>query len=316
MSKSIEEMTSASELEIVATRVFRAPRELAFKMWTDREHISNWWGPRGFTTTTHKMDVRPGGEWLFVMHGPDGTDYANKIVYREIAAPERLVYSHVSAPPFETTVTFAEVGDGTRVTAQMLFESTTLRDRCAKEHGAVEGLQQTLERLEEQVSKVSAEGAPEAAFEISREFNAPRELVFKAWTEAGRLAEWWGPKDFKIRVFKLDLRPRGIFHYSMTIPNGDEWWGRFVYREIVPPERLVFVNSFSGAEGGVTRAPFSPTFPLEVLSTITFTEHDGRTTLTLRGVPLNAQIHAAGLGRNAGSACRLSGEVVRVALQA
>jgi uncharacterized protein YndB with AHSA1/START domain len=281
-------MPTATEREIVATRVFHAPRELVFRMWTDREHISNWWGPRGFTTTTYEMDVRPGGVWRHVMHGPDGTDYENEIVYREIAEPELLVYSHVSPPPFETIVTFTKVGDNTQVTARMLFESATLRDRVAREHGAVEGLHQTLERLEEQVSKMSADGSPEREFTISREFNAPRELVFKAWTEAERLAEWWGPKGFKIRVAKLDVRPGGIFHYSMTTPGSEDWWGRFVYREVVPPERIVFVNSFSDAEGGVTRAPFSPTFPLEVLSTITFTEHDGRTTITLRGVPLNA----------------------------
>lgn len=288
MNKSVEEMPTVTAREIVATRVFHAPRELVFRMWTDREHISNWWGPRGFTTTTYEMDVRPGGVWGHVMHGPDGTDYDNKIVYREIAEPERLVYSHVSPPPFEMIVTFTQFGHNTQVTARMLFESATLRDRVAREHGAVEGLHQTLERLEEQVSNMPADGSPGREFTISREFNAPRELVFNAWTEAERLAEWWGPKGFKIRVAKLDVRPGGVFHYSMTTPGGEDWWGRFVYREVVPPERMVFVSSFSDAEGGVTRAPFNPAFPLEVLSTITFTEHDGRTTITLRGVPLNA----------------------------
>ena len=254
--------TAAADREIVAKRLFHAPRELVFKMWTSRKHISNWWGPRGLTTTTHEMDVRPGATWRFIMHGPDGRDYPNEIVYREIVEPERISYSHISSPPFETTVTFTVKGDGTEVTARMEFESAQLRNRVAKDHGAVEGLQQTLERLDEEVSKVVNAGSAVPEFVVTREFDAPRELVFKAWTERERLAAWWGPKGFKIRVAKLDLRPGGIFHYSMTTPAGDEWWGRFVYREISPPERLVYVNSFSNAEGGVTCAPMMPTFPL------------------------------------------------------
>jgi uncharacterized protein YndB with AHSA1/START domain len=83
--------TAAADREIVAKRLFHAPRELVFKMWTSRKHISNWWGSRGFTTTTHEMDVRPGGTWRFIMHGPDGRDYPKEIVYREIVKPERIL---------------------------------------------------------------------------------------------------------------------------------------------------------------------------------------------------------------------------------
>jgi len=89
-------------------------------------------------------------------------------------------------------------------------------------------------------------------------------------------------------VEKLDLKPGGVFHYSMTTPGGEEWWGRFIYREITPPERLVFVNSFSDDNAGLARAPFAPTFPLEMLSIVMFTEHNGKTTVALKAVPLNA----------------------------
>ena len=109
-----------------------------------------------------------------------------------------------------------------------------------------------------------------------------------AWTEAEHLARWWGPKGFPISVVKLDLRSGGVFLYSMRFPEGHEMWGKFVYREIAEPGRLVFINSFSDAEGGVTRHPLSPTWPLEVLSTVTFAEHDGKTTVTLKGIPVNA----------------------------
>ncbi len=125
-------------------------------------------------------------------------------------------------------------------------------------------------------------------FAISRTFDAPRDLVWKAWTDGARLAKWWGPKGCTLRVDKLDLRPGGIFIYAMEFQPGQSMWGRFVYREIVAPERLVFVNSFSDASGGITRAPFNEHWPLEVLNVLTLTERDGKTTLNLRGGPINA----------------------------
>jgi uncharacterized protein YndB with AHSA1/START domain len=139
--------------EIIATRRFDAPRDLVFRMWTEREHVAKWWGPRGFTLTIHEMDVRPGGAWRFIMHGPDGTDYRNEVIYDEIAPPERLVYTHVSAPRFQMTVSFDERGGGTEVTARMVFESAALRDQVIGKFGAVEGLHQTLDRLGEQLTQ-------------------------------------------------------------------------------------------------------------------------------------------------------------------
>jgi uncharacterized protein YndB with AHSA1/START domain len=125
-------------------------------------------------------------------------------------------------------------------------------------------------------------------FTISRVFDAPRSLLFKVQTEAQHLAKWWGPKGYDMLVAKLDLRPGGLFHYRMRSPEGHEMWGRFVYREIVAPERIVFVNSFSDEKGGIVRAPFAPDWPLEVLNVMTLTEAGGKTTLTLRGGPINA----------------------------
>jgi uncharacterized protein YndB with AHSA1/START domain len=125
-------------------------------------------------------------------------------------------------------------------------------------------------------------------FVVTRVFDAPRELVWKACTEAERLAQWWGPKGFAINVRMLDLRPGGMFHYSMRAPNGNEIWGKFIYREIVKPERIVFINSFSDETGATTRNPWLPGWPLEVLNTQTFTEQGGKTTLAIRGGPINA----------------------------
>jgi uncharacterized protein YndB with AHSA1/START domain len=125
-------------------------------------------------------------------------------------------------------------------------------------------------------------------FTISRTFDAPRSLVWQAWTDSKQLAQWWGPKGCKLRVDRLDFRPGGVFIYAMEFQPGQEMWGRFVYRDIVAPEKLIFINSFSDANGGITRAPFSPTWPLEIFNTLTLTEREGKTTLDLRGSPINA----------------------------
>jgi uncharacterized protein YndB with AHSA1/START domain len=128
----------------------------------------------------------------------------------------------------------------------------------------------------------------EQPFVITRVFNAPRELVWKAWTERERLMQWFGPKGFTMPIAKLDFRPGGTLHYCLRSPDGTEMWGKFAYREIVAPERIVLVNSFSDEKGNLTRHPFSPTWPLEMLATTTFAEQGGKTEVTLQWLPLNA----------------------------
>lgn len=123
---------------------------------------------------------------------------------------------------------------------------------------------------------------------INRIFAAPRDLVYKAWTEPERLARWWGPAGCDLRVARLDLRPGGVFLYAMEMPNTPPIWGKFTYREIVPPERLVFTNAFADEQGNSTRNPWMPVWPLEILNTLTLEEQDGNTSLTLRGGPLDA----------------------------
>jgi len=128
----------------------------------------------------------------------------------------------------------------------------------------------------------------EREFVITRVFDAPRTLVWKAWTEPERLMHWWGPKGFTMSAARVDLRAGGIFHYGMKGPDGGDMWGKFTFREVVAPERLVFVVSFSDEKGGVTRHPLNPDWPREILSTVTFSEQGGKTTLTVRWIPLNA----------------------------
>jgi uncharacterized protein YndB with AHSA1/START domain len=122
---------------------------------------------------------------------------------------------------------------------------------------------------------------------ISHEFDAPRELVFEAFSTADALAEWWGPKGFPITVVKLDFKPGGIFHYKAEI-NGQTMWGRFVYGQIEKPHLIEFIVSFSDEKGGIARAPFSNTWPLQIMNILSLTEQNGKTKMTLTGYPLNA----------------------------
>jgi len=152
MNLATEQTGSANE--IVLSRVFAAPRELVWQAMTDPEHVVHWWGPNGFTTTIKRMDFRVGGVWKHVMHGPDGTDYPNSSVFREIVAPERVVYSHGGGKKggpgahFVATWTFEAVdARTTRLTLRMVFDTPADRDVVVKEYGAIEGGKQTLQRL-------------------------------------------------------------------------------------------------------------------------------------------------------------------------
>src|SRR5262245_10160575 len=135
-------------------------------------------------------------------------------------------------------------------------------------------------------SKVAT--ATDAAFVITRVFDAPLSLTWKAWTEADQLKAWWGPKGCTIEVANLELRPGGFFHYNMRFANGTEWWGRFLYREIAARERILWLNSFSNAGCGITRAPFDSAIPPEILNDVTLAEQAGTTT-----PPLPAAQHGA-----------------------
>lgn len=128
-----------------------------------------------------------------------------------------------------------------------------------------------------------------AEFEISRVFDAPRDLVWRCFTEPEHMKQWWGPKGVKVVKSEMDLRPGGTYHYAMQMPDGAVMWGKFTYREIVPPSKLVFINCFSDEHGGVTRHPMAPNWPLEMLSTFSFEAlGNGKTRFTVRWAPYNA----------------------------
>jgi uncharacterized protein YndB with AHSA1/START domain len=288
MSRTTPASDSVADRELVLERVFSAPRELVFDAWTDPAHIAEWWGPQGFTTTIGQMEVRPGGIWRFVMHGPDGVDYLNEVIYEEIARPERLVYTHGPGTvgrvgdlqAFHVTVTFAQQAELTKVTLRTRFASA---EELAKQKamGAVEGGYSTMQRLAEYLAAVK----PPQSLTLTRLFDAPRDLVFKAWTDPKHLAQWWGPGGFTVPLCEVDLRPGGAILIHMRGPDGTVFPMRGVWNEVVEPERLVMTNYPIEDESG---QPL-----LEVQQTVTFAEQDNQTLLTLHVVVVKAAIPIA-----------------------
>lgn len=163
MTDKQKDASSMADREIRLSRVVDAPRELVFNVWTDPEHVAHWWGPNGFSITTYEMEVKPGSQWRFMMHGPDGVDYPNKIVYIEVERPERLVFRHTDDTEAEsihflTTVVFEDLGDKTRVEMTSLFDTAEARNEVIEKHGAIEGGKQTLGRLAEYAASLRQEG--------------------------------------------------------------------------------------------------------------------------------------------------------------
>ena len=154
--------SQTADREIVLSRIIEGPQRLVFEAYTDVQHLAQWWGPDGFTTTTHSFEFRPGGVWDFIMHGPDGTNYPNRIEWREIVPPERIVYLHGESEDdpeaFVSTVTLVERGGATEVTMRAVFKTKEQRDDVVERYGAIEGGKQTLGRLAAYIVTLVAKG--------------------------------------------------------------------------------------------------------------------------------------------------------------
>src|SRR3984893_11588949 len=163
MGRGALAQSATADREIVISRVTSAPRELVFEAFTEVRHLSRWWGPEGFTTTTRAFEFRVGGEWVFVMHGPDGTDYQEWISWTEIAPPERIALLHGESRgdpnAFESVLTFAPDGVATRIEMRTAVLTTGRRDEAVEEDRAMQGGQQTLSNLAAYVTEIVRKGA-------------------------------------------------------------------------------------------------------------------------------------------------------------
>lgn len=288
-SNSSPASSDTADREIVISRTFNAPRELVFDTFTDARHASAWYGPDGFTTTTERQELRSGGEWIFTMHGPDGTDFPNWIRYREVTRPQRLVYEHGGRTPdapvhFHVTVTFTDLGGGqTILTMRSVFPTAESRRLVVERYGAIEGGHQTLARLAARVER-SPDGTTDPDIHIIRTFAAPRRLVFQAWASTAHLRRWYAPPGCELTACEIDFRVGGALRLCIRTPQGHECWCRGAYQEIAPDERVVF--SLENTDAAGTPLPpgangMDPEWPVKTVVSVTFSDDPMGTRMTL-----------------------------------
>jgi uncharacterized protein YndB with AHSA1/START domain len=263
---------TAAPNEIGITRLYDAPLDMVWDAWTDLQQIAQWWGPRGFTITTHSKELRPGGRWVYTMHGPDGTDYPNIAYYHEVVPKQLLVYDHgateTTPPLFHVTVRFTEVNGKTQLDMTMALptpEAAEETRRFIKKAGGNSTWDRLAEYLESETSQHDI-------FVIARSFATPIDTMFDVWTTPDHLAKWLPPTGFTMRFLRVDLKAGGDGFYLMTNDAGVTMYGRVSYRELHRPDRVVYTQQFCDEQERVTRHPMVPTWPETMLTTVTFVE--------------------------------------------
>jgi uncharacterized protein YndB with AHSA1/START domain len=257
--------------EIHIIRIYDAPLDAVWDAWTDPEQAAHWWGPRGFTITTHSKDLRSGGTWRYTMHGPDGTDYPNVAKYLEVKEHAKLVYDHGGTddlpPLFRVTVLFSEARGKTTMDMRMALATPEAAEETRKFIKQAGG-NATWDRLAEYLEK---ESSGKENFVINRTFDAPIELMFDMWTDPKHFSQWLAPTGFTMEFIKADIRPGGSSMYVMK--GGDfKMYGRASYLEIKRPERIVYTQQFCDEHGNISRHPGAPTWPETMLTTVTLAE--------------------------------------------
>ncbi|MFI4894657.1 MAG: SRPBCC family protein [Phycisphaerales bacterium JB058] len=288
---------SESDREILIEREFDAPRTLVWRAFTMPEELAMWWGPTGFTTETESIDVTPGGQWRYIMRGPDGQTYPNTITYQEVQKPARLVYKHggeVDNEPvnFVTEADFEEIApERMRVRLRMTFPTKEAKDFVTREYGALEGAKQHMQGLAEHLDRAQSGRDDSGVLVIRRVLSAPVETVWDAWTDEKQLMAWFHPEAWKLTISEMDLRPGGAYFYRMSSAGMPDMYGIWHIKRVEAPTLLEFVVSFSDENQAIVRAPFADNWPLEVICTVTFEPHAGKgggTVMTLRSEPINA----------------------------
>lgn len=269
--------------DIRITRLYDAPVAMVWEAWTDDAQVGQWWGPRGFTITTHRKELRAGGFWSYTMHGPDGKDWPNYTRYHEVVPHERLTYGHGAssedaAPMFEVTATFRAVGDQTELVMIMTLPTP---EAAQQTRGFVKaaGGNGTWDRLAEYLEqKTSAR----EVFVINRSFEAPLERVFEAWATPEQLAQWLPPAGLQMTCPHADIRTGGSMVMKMF--NDDfAMYARCDYVDVTRPVRIVYRQRFTTEDGTVTRHPGAPDWPLVMLNEVLFAaESPTSTRVTLR----------------------------------
>lgn len=271
-------MTESSDIRI--QRSYDAPLQAVWDAWTDPAQAAQWWGPRGFTLTTHSKDVRTGGSWVYTMHGPDGTDYPNKAVYLEVEPLAKLVYDHggndEQPPMFRVTVLFAEVDGKTSMDMRMSLPSPEAAAQT-RQFIRQAGGDATWDRLAEYLAQRLSQ---REQFVINRSFDAPLAVMFDMWTDPEHVARWLPPAGFDMRFIRADIRSGGSSFYCMS-GTGFTMYGRAQYEQVHRPDRIVYTQQFCDENERIARHPMAPTWPETMRATIEFTaEGPHRTRVT------------------------------------
>ena len=278
--------TNNKSNEIRIIRTYDAPVKAVWEAWTDPEQVALWWGPRGFTLTTHSKDLKPGGHWHYTMHGPDGIDYPNKTHYYEVEKYSKLVYDHGAsdeAPPlFRVTVLFSELNGRTTMEMSMALATPEAAQETRKFIKKAGG-NATWDRLAEYLEK---ESSGKEKFVINRTFDAPIELMFEMWTDPKHFSGWLPPTGFKMEFIRADIKPGGSTFYLMTGGNNIKMYGRAKYMKIERPDCLEYTQQFCDQNEGIARHPMAPTWPETMLTTVNLTsEEPNQTRVTVTWEP-------------------------------
>lgn len=272
--------------EIHITRTYDAPVKTVWEAWTDPKQVAKWWGPRGFTLTTHSKDLRAGGSWNYTMHGPDGTDYPNKTQYLEVDKYARLVYDHGGnddrPPMFRVTVLFTDIKGKTKMEMTMALPTPEAAEETRKFIKKAGG-DSTWDRLAEYLTK---ESTGKEQFIINRSFDTPISTMFEMWTNPKHFAKWLAPKGFEMKILKGEMRPgQGLF-YVMTGGGDSKMYGRAHYLEIKSPDHILYTQQFCDENENVSRHPMVKTWPETMLTKVTLTEEGpDRTRVTITWEP-------------------------------
>lgn len=274
-------MAASKPNEIRLIRTYDAPVSVVWDAWTVPDQVAKWWGPRGFSITTHEKDLRVGGTWRYTMHGPDGTDYPNLTTYFVVEPHRRLVYDHGASddrpPLFRVDVTFAEANGKTTMDMTFSLATAEAAAQTLKFIKAAGG-NSTWDRLAEYVEATTS-GKP--VFVINRSFNAPIERVFEAWTNPEQLVKWLPPAGMQMRFLRSGIAAGRSTHFAMTGDSG-AMYARMEYLAVEPPRRIVYVQQFVDEQERPAAAPFGGPWPAALLTTVLLVEEGpGETRVTV-----------------------------------